>query len=104
MATTKSYGNWTRVTGDVTLSGMIADAFEGTVAQLELITDTYRAAINAALPDSVSLCGDEFYGNAYKADCADQAAYPHDEDGSLDLMAIIEGVDLSAIAYDILGW
>lgn len=106
MATTKSYGNWTRVTGDVTLNGMIADTYlpATTVAQLELITDTYRAAINAALPDSVSLCGDEFYGNAYEADCADQAAYPHDEDGSLDLAAIIEGVDLGAIAYDILGW
>lgn len=106
MPTTTTYSNWTRVTGQATLDGGVEEVLlgEATEAEIEAVTKAYRAAINAALPDSVSLCGDEFYGNAYPADCADQADYPHDEDGILDLAAIVEGVDFWEVAQPILGW
>ena len=58
------------------------------------VAAAYRAAINAALPDEVQLCGDEFYGPAFELDTA---GYPVDEDGRLDIAAIIDGIDFWGI-------
>lgn len=65
----------------------------GALAQIQA---DYRAAINAALPDSVSLAGDEFIGPAYPDD-NEFDGYPTDEDGVLDFQAIVEGIDLEPI-------
>ncbi|MEU9947058.1 hypothetical protein [Streptomyces sp. NPDC047939] len=63
---------------------------------LELIQAEYREAINDALPDSVSLCGDQFIGPA-EPDESEFADYPTDEYGSLDFKAIVEDIDLEPI-------
>lgn len=110
MTTTTSYGNWHQKSrGGLTLRGDVADALlagcdynDYTDEQIDAVADAYRDAINAALPDSVSLCGDEFYGHAYEADCADQTNYPHDEYGTLDIPAIIDGVDFWDIVENVL--
>lgn len=106
MTTTTSYGNWNDVHPTaLTLAGEVEDSLgrEYSDSEVRDITNAYRKAINEALPDSVSLCGDEFYGNAYPADCTDQADYPHDEDGDLDLAAIVDGVDFWDIVEDVAG-
>lgn len=113
MTTTTSYGTWTtRVapysTGpdaDVVdyLNGGEADWRErversGALAEMQR---AYREAINAALPASVSLCGDEFIGPAYPEE-GEFDGYPVDEDGNLDLGPIVEEIDLGPIVdfYD----
>lgn len=100
MATTTSYGTWYNHTGsNLTVEADVADFIGGGpsewVAQceatgaLEKMVDAYRAAINAALPEGVSLAGDEFYGPAYEEDYA--------WEGELDLAEIIQGIDLGDI-------
>lgn len=103
--TTTSYGTWcnqvspysTSPDADVLdyINGGDSDWQELLEASgaLALIQSEYRDAINAALPDSVSLCGDEFIGPAYPED-GEFDGYPQDEDGALDLKAIIEGLEL----------
>lgn len=97
MPTTTSYGNWNNRVEQYSLSldDSVETALNGeyTDEEVAAVTQAYRDAINAALPASVDLCGSEFYGYAYEADCADQADYPKDENGSLDLAAIVEGID-----------
>lgn len=101
MTTNTSFGTWVNH-GDnhnVTVEATIADYLSGgdtdwrervenTGAFDRMATD-YRDAINKALPASVSLCGNEFYGPYYEAD--------YDWTGELDIAEIIEGVDLGAI-------
>lgn len=95
---TCSYGSWYRNVGDfsVTLLGQVEGALNGEFTDEEVgaVADAYRDAINAALPEDVSLCGDEFYGTAGELDTA---GYPTDEDGRLDIAAIIDGVDFWGI-------
>lgn len=67
---------------------------------LGTIKAAYRQAIEDALPDSVSLCGDEFIGPYYKADEDDSDewdGYPTDDFGSLDIKACVEDIDLEPI-------
>ena len=85
---TTSYGNWcSRVDHDsVSVENTVEEAFgsEGPDGfHIEEIVAQYRQAINEALPDDVSLCGDEFYG-----------PYPRE---SVDIKALVEQVDLWAI-------
>ena len=63
---------------------------------LDEMKTAYRAAINAALPAGVSLCGDEFIGPAYP-DSDEWEGYPTDEDGNLDIAACVEDIDLQPI-------
>lgn len=97
--TTTGYGSWYNVQGhESTIASSIAEAC-GDYANdydLEAVEDDYRAAIQAALPDTVTLTGDEFIGPYYDKD-KDFDGYPEDPEGSLDLTAIIESVDLIAI-------
>lgn len=107
MPITMSYGTWSNraVRYSLTVEQTVGDALNGeyTDEQVVAVTRAYRDAINAALPDSVSLNGDDFYGNAYEDDCADQADFPHDEHGLLDIAAIVETVDLGAIVEQVTG-
>lgn len=66
------------------------------------IANKYRTMINAALPDSVCLSGNEFYG-PYAPEDQDFEGYPQDKHGALDIKAIIESVDLWEIVgrYDV---
>jgi hypothetical protein len=101
MTTTTSYGTWNNRVEPYAATfeqsvyealGDYADNFD-----LDALTADYKAAINDALPSSVSLCGDEFIGPYYEAD-ADFTGYPHDEEGRLDIKAIVETVDFWTIA------
>ncbi len=101
MTTTTSYGTWNNRVE------RLAANFEASVYEalgdfagdydIDAIKADYRAAINEALPDGVSLNGSEFYGPYYEAD-RDFVGYPHDEDGRLDIKAIVDGVDFAEIA------
>lgn len=99
MTTTTEYGSWVKA-GDGTLSveDSIAIALGDFGADYDLPTlaAAYRQAINDALPPSVSLCGDVFYGPCHKAD-QDFEGYPLTEDGALDIAAIVGSVDFWAI-------
>jgi hypothetical protein len=100
MTTNTSYGTWNNRVDQYSLTveqsvGDFLALYPG--IDTDAVISEYRDAINAALPDSVALCGDEFYGHYYDEDCADQKDFPHDEDGRLDIAAIVEGVDFEAI-------
>lgn len=101
MVTTTSYGTWATC-GDrtnTTIGATVLDYINGgdadwrerveSTGALDRMTADYRDAINAALPDSVSLVGDEFIGPYHPAE--------PDWDGELDIAAIVESVDLGAI-------
>ncbi|MFE3429857.1 hypothetical protein [Streptomyces sp. NPDC059171] len=106
--TTTSYGTWCNKINQYSTSpdSDVLDYINGgdnawqtrlkESGALELIQDEYREAINAALPDSVALAGDEFIGPAYPED-NEFHDYPTDEHGALDLKALIEGIDLQPI-------
>jgi hypothetical protein len=101
---TSSYGSWARrvehsdgMTVEDTVSNALADAHFVNTSLTDAIVKEYRAAINAALPDSVELCGSEFYGPAYAAD-EDFDGFDRDEDGRLDINAIVCAIDFYAIA------
>lgn len=100
MTTNCSYGTWNRTIDKhtLTLEQSVGDALNGeyTDEQLDAVTEAYRDAINAALPDSVSLCGNELYG-PYETDDDEFAGYPQDDEGDLDIAAIVESVDFWAI-------
>lgn len=101
MSTNTSYGTWNnhgdRLTSNVETT--VEDSLNGgsgewvermrTSGAIAKIISDYRDAIEAALPPSVSLCGDQFIGPAYEADC--------DWDGDLDISGCIKAIDLYAI-------
>ncbi len=104
MTTTTSYGTWNnRVQdGELTVEQSVYVALGDFASDYDLdaVVAGYRAAINEALPSSVSLCGDEFIG-PYHAEDADFDGYPTDEEtGRLDIKTIVEGIDFWAIAAE----
>lgn len=111
MTTTTEYGTWnnhgddTSLTVETTVFDYIANGDSewadrcNTSGALENMVAAYRAAINAALPGSVSLAGNDFYGPYYEAD-QHFDGYPANEDGGLDIAAIIQGVDLGEIVAE----
>lgn len=68
--------------------------------EINAVIDAYRDAINAALPDSVSLCGDQFYG-PYIPAVGEFYGYPHDSDGDLDIGEIVAQIDFWAIVEQV---
>ncbi|OVZ99516.1 hypothetical protein B9W64_37625 [Streptomyces sp. CS159] len=56
----------------------------------------YRAAIDAALPADVALCGNEFIGPT-EPEPGEFAGYPTDSAGCLDFAAMVEPIDLEEI-------
>src|SRR5690606_34496329 len=69
--TTTSYGTWNnRVDGDAltveqTIAETLGDADE---YDIDAIAADYRTAINKALPEGVTLAGNDFYGPYYTED------------------------------------
>jgi hypothetical protein len=113
--TTTSFGSWNSVSGrrSISLEQEIGGALgvwdeNLTDAQVSAVITEWRGRINAALPPRVKLCGNEFYGPAYPED-DEFDGYPHDDDGNLDIAAIIDQVDgdesvnFSAFVEDTLG-
>ncbi|MFH8483022.1 hypothetical protein [Streptomyces sp. NPDC018055] len=98
MTTTRKYGTWNNH-GDewnLTVGSSIVTALNGAPSDwqermdssgaLDRIKSDYRDAINDALPDGVSLSGNEFIGPAYAED--------YTWEGELDISATVKGVDL----------
>ena len=106
--TTTSYGTWCNQVNAYSTSpdADVLDYINGgdnawqerleASGALELIQSEYRQAIQDALPDSISLCGDEFIGPA-EPDDDEFDGYPTDEHGRLDLKAMVEEIDLEPI-------
>lgn len=106
--TTTSYGTWCNIINPSSTSpdADLLDSIAGADAEWrELVEETgaldemqlaYYRAIDAALPPSVSLCGDEFIGPV-EVDEGEFDAYPTDEFGDLDIKAIVERIDIEAI-------
>ncbi|MFJ1647960.1 hypothetical protein [Streptomyces sp. NPDC088258] len=103
MNVTTSYGTWCNH-GDstnVSVEATIADAINGgdsewrdrmeTSGALERVASDYRDAIDNALPDGISIAGNEFIG-LHRTD----PDYT-DEIGDFDISEAIQGVDLFAI-------
>jgi hypothetical protein len=100
MTTTTSYGSFHNHAESPSVEQYVDEAFgsEGPDGfNTAGIVSEFRNAINDALPPSVSLCGNEFYGPYYAAD-KDFDGYQLTEDGDLDITGIIEDIDFWAIA------
>lgn len=98
--TTTSYGTWCTKVDDLALT--VEQTIYETIGNadeydIDAIAADYRAAINEALPEGVTLAGNEFIGPYYAED-ATWGPELEDEDGRLDIKAIVLGVDLWAIA------
>ena len=96
---TTSYGTWTSRVDPYSLSveqtvrealGDYADQYD-----VDAIAADYRQAINQALPEGVSLCGDEFIG-PYHSDDATWGPELETE-GRLNIRVIVESVDFWGI-------
>jgi hypothetical protein len=93
MITNTGFGSWYNHQGhELTIqqSVIVALGDYGDDYDVDAITRDWRAAINEALPDTVTLSGDEFYGPAHDTD--------RDWEGDLDITSVIEAVDFWALA------
>lgn len=94
---TTSYGTWANVYGGpLTIRDEIDEALDDVpdeYAPSDEIALAYENAVNQALPPGVILVGDEFYGPAYP-DEGEFDRYPCDEDGALDLAAIVQSINV----------
>jgi hypothetical protein len=101
MVTTTGYGTWTnRVDAlNTDVAGTVSDAY-GTYApdgaDFDAVVDEYRAAINDALPEGVTLSGNEFIGPAHPEDVT-WGPELYDKYGDLKIGAIVATVDLQSI-------
>lgn len=64
MSTTTSYGTWASVMGALSVEADVAVSLADFADHFDVdgLTAAYRRAVNSALPDGVTLSGDEFYG------------------------------------------
>jgi hypothetical protein len=106
--TTTSYGSWCNNVNEysTSLESDVSDFISGgdndwqrllvESGAFQEICDTYRQKINEALPASVTLAGDEFVG-PHEPEDGEWDGCPVDEYGGLDIKAIVDSIDLSAI-------
>ena len=105
---TTSYGTWTNRV-DIYSTGPDADVLDhingGDSDWRELLQSSgalariqaeYRDAIEQALPDGISLCGEEFIG-PWQPEDGEFDGYPTDEHDALNFAAMVEEIDLAAI-------
>lgn len=96
--TTTNYGSWLNTVGDLgvayTINIHVGDYEDD--YDMDAIKDEYLEAVDAALPNGVFLSGDEFIGPFHEED-RHFDGYPLDDEGELDIAAIIESIDLPAI-------
>lgn len=100
MSTITNFGTWYNHQGhelNIEQSTAVALGDFADDYDVDAIVADYRDAINDALPDSVTLAGDEFLGPYRDEDC-EFDGYPTGADGSLNIGEIIEGVDFWKIA------
>ncbi|MFE4583287.1 hypothetical protein [Streptomyces chartreusis] len=105
---TRSYGTWTnRVNVYSTGPDADVDSVVGTGAPewrqtleesgaLARMKADYRRAIDLVLPGDVALCGEEFIGPA-EPQPGEFDGCATDEDGALDIAALVAEIDLDAI-------
>lgn len=108
MSTVTSYGTWCNRVNLYSTSpdADVNDAVNGgdpewrerieRTGALDEMKTAYRAAINAALPPDVNLCGDEFVG-PWRPDADAFDGYPKDGYGGLDIAAAVAAIDLYKI-------
>jgi hypothetical protein len=102
MTTTTNYGTWCNTVdrSSLNVETGVLDGYFGSEGSdgfdFEAIVSDYRDAINEALPDGVFLTGNDFIGPYYEADQGFDG-FPADDDGNLDIKAIVDGIDLNAI-------
>ena len=106
--TTTSYGTWCNRVNNYSTSpdADVVDSISGgdqdwrerveKSGALEEMQRAYRRAIDAVLPDDISLCGEEFIGPAYPDD-GEFDGYPVDAYGALDFKAMVEDISLDEI-------
>ncbi|OBK86350.1 hypothetical protein [Mycolicibacter sinensis] len=94
-----NYGTWSSCADTVwpAVEDQVRNSLEDNFDDRDVvwISRVYRDAVGAALPDGVSLRGKDFYGA--HPDEQQFEGYPHDEEGCLDIAAIIRGVNLRDI-------
>lgn len=100
---TTSYGTWNNRIDSyaLTVEQTISEALGtfGADYDIDAIATDYRAAINNALPEGVALAGNDFYG-LYYAEDATWGPELEDENGRLDIKAIVEGIDFWSIVAE----
>jgi hypothetical protein len=101
---TTEYGSWNTTVDPGTLNAghMAVESLAewASYYDAEGLSAAFRDAIDAALPDRVSLCGDRFIG-PYRVRAGEWDGYPTTE-VRLDIKAIVDGIDFwrLARAYD----
>ena len=91
MTTTTEFGTWANHDSYVSVEDTVT-TFLGDYVQdydVDGLVSAFRAAINAALPQEISLLGDQFYG-----------PYPMPADASDVIDAAIASVDLGQLAAE----
>lgn len=101
MTETTEYATWGGVDpqGHRTVEDALAVILgeHGDDYDVQAVAHDWREAINAALPAGVTLAGNVFYG-PYPADSQTWAPELTDEDGHLNLRAVVDAVDFWEIA------
>lgn len=109
MPATTTYGHWTNIVDSTstTLERTVLEFVSGadhnwitalkTTGALDRIIEDYRAAINDSLPPGVVLTGSSEFIGPFEHDQDAWDGYPVTDDGDLDIAAIVESIDLSAI-------
>lgn len=90
MTITTQYGTWQNYVGELSVRDGIETALAGLTAgyDMDALEQAYRAAVNAALPDGVTLDGDLIHG-PYSMRCVETTA---------EITEVIKGVDFWALA------
>lgn len=97
MNMTNEYGTWRLADPtSVSVENTVRRALTGYLGDIDIdgVCADWRDAINEALPEWLSLHGDDFYAT----DSAQPVmGYPQTEDGKLDIAALVEEVDFWGI-------
>lgn len=109
MVTTTSYGSWCTRVCNIELSPeyLVSSIMSGADSywlhlmersgRVDLIAQEFRDEINNALPPGMSFhASNEFIGPADRS-LLDTDGYPVDEDGDLDIKAIVDDIDVDSI-------